>query len=272
MDKNTRTQNVKKKSKGVKPVKKPYVKGTLYSTHALKHTFKILGLYVVYMIFFLIIGASLSFDNVLLNLLLNLGAVVATVGMTYMEGLRNGDTDVSVGEILYMRKETGRTIDRIDLERSYHPVKGVLTALAGSGLFLLMALVHAVLAEPQYYTLGVLPGWVQTVTADEVQLPLAYYNRETSFELVDLLRILTRISVMPYINLVGTDSIRGMLLVDRLSPVLIMLPAIGYVVGYLRGPVSRAYTHGNIAANTRRHKRKQQKELKAREKKNNQII
>ncbi|MBE5777287.1 MAG: hypothetical protein E7326_07230 [Clostridiales bacterium] len=272
MEQNKGTQNTKKKKRGVKPVRKPYLKGNTYSLFALKRSGRVFLLYFAFMFFFLLIGASLSFDNAVLNLILNAGAVVATVGMVYMDGLRHGDTDVSVGEIVYLRKESNREIDPEDMNRSYHPVKGILTALVGVSPFLLMALVHALCAEPQHYTLGMLPGWVGSVTAEEVQLPLDYYNREYAFTLVDLVRILSRLSLMPYVNIVTTDNVQGLFLVDRLSPILIALPAIGYVAGYLRGPVSRAYTHGNIAANTRRHKRKQMKERKARQSQNKQII
>ena len=265
-------QQPKKKRRGVKPVQKPYLKGTVYGMPAFKRSAKVFFFYIMYMFFFLMVGAALNFKSVLLNVLLNVGAIVATVGMTYMEGLKNGDGDVSVAEIAYARKEGGREVAREDLERSYHPLKGVLIALAGAAPILLLGIVHAVSAEPQIYTLGTLPGWVETITDEEVQLPLAYYNRDVSMGFVHIVRILVRLSLLPYINIITAENIQGLLLIDRISPVLLLLPALGYIAGYLRGPVSRSYTHGSIAANTRRHKRKQKKEQKARQNEPKQII
>ncbi|MBR6524572.1 MAG: hypothetical protein IKT57_01215 [Clostridia bacterium] len=272
MEKNQAKQQGKKKRRGVKSVQKPYLKGTVYNAGALKRSGKILLYYIIYMFFFLMVGAALNFKSMLLNVLLNAGAVVATIGMTYMEGLKNGDSDVSVGEIAHVRRESGREVEKADMDRSYHPLKGALIALIGAAPLLLLGLVHAVCAEPQTYTLGTLPGWLDSISAEEVQLPLAYYNRDTSMGMIQVVRILVRLSLLPYINIISTENIQVLLLLDRISPLLMLLPALGYAAGYLRGPVSRSYTHGKIAANTRRHKRKQQKEQKARQSQNKQII
>ena len=90
--------------------------------------------------------------------------------------------------------------------------------------------------------------------------------------LKDGMKVLPTFGLLPYINIITAENIQGLLLLDRISPVLLLLPALGYMAGYLRGPVSRSYTHGSIAANTRRHKRKQKKEQKARQNEPKQII
>lgn len=272
MEKKQPVQAAKKKKKGVKPVFKPYDRGAVYGLYALKRSGKVLLIYMAYMLFFLLVGSSLSFNNVFLNVVVNLVAIAATVAMMHMEGLRNGDLDVSVGEIVHLRRENGKDVDPEDLNRSYHPLRSVLTPLIGVAPLLLIAIFHAVAAKPQYYTLGVLPGWVSAINAEEVSLPLQYYDRESTMAFVDVVRIIVRLSMMPYIHIVSTDNIMGLLWLDRLSPVLMLLPAAGYMVGYLRGPQSRALTHGSIAANTRRHKRKQQRERKARQAETKQLI
>ena len=272
MEKKQPVQAAKKKKKGVKPVFKPYAKGVPYSAFVLKRSGKLMLYYAAFTFFFLMAGASLSFKNALLNVIVNVIAVAATVMLLYLEGLRNGDLDVSVGEIVHLRRENGKEVDKTDLERSYHPLRGVLAPLMGAAPLLLIAIFHAIVAKPQVHTLGVLPGWVSTINAESVSLPLSYYNRESALAFADVARILVRLNVMPYIHIVTTENIMGLLWLDRLSPVLLLLPAVGYMVGYLRGPVSRAFTHGSIAANTRRHKRKQQKERKARQAESTQLI
>lgn len=67
MEQNKGTQNTKKKKRGVKPVRKPYLKGNTYSLFALKRSGRVFLLYFAFMFFFLLIGASLSFDNAVLK-------------------------------------------------------------------------------------------------------------------------------------------------------------------------------------------------------------
>ena len=67
----------------------------------------------------------------------------------------------------------------------------------------------------------------------------------------------------------------ALLLVDRLSPLLICLPALGFPLGYLTGPRSRALVHGDIATSTRRYDRRRSKAIKARKartEKKNELI
>ena len=65
-----------------------------------------------------------------------------------------------------------------------------------------------------------------------------------------------RLLIYPYINLVGARNASLTLLVDRLSPLALLVPYLGYVVGYLRGRHSRAMLHGSMAAADRRKRRK----------------
>lgn len=267
MEKNVKAQTKKKKQKGVKPVKKPFLQGTAASKLAVKRGGKVVVFYIIYMFVFLLLGTSLSFETPALNWLFNVMAILATIAMTYAEGVRTGDMDVAFAEICYNRKETGRNVDPSDLDRCYHPMKGVLTGLVGAAPFVLLALVHAVTATKQVYTLQMLPSWVASYNMDEIALPLSYYQQNTSMGVLDVVKLLNRMSIFPYVNLATVDNLSALLMVDRLSPLFLLLPGAGYMLGYSQGPSSRAFTHGSIALSKRRRARKQKKEMRARQQK-----
>ena len=80
---------------------------------------------------------------------------------------------------------------------------------------------------------------------------------------------------IPFANIATTDRPDMLLLFDRLSPLLAALPLLGFPIGYLTGPRSRAMIHGGISSSNKRAQRKKKKALKARQArtaKNNQII
>lgn len=81
--------------------------------------------------------------------------------------------------------------------------------------------------------------------------------------------------IFPFANIATTDNADALLLVDRLSPLLICLPALGFPLGYLTGPRSRALVHGDIATSTKRYDRRRNKAIKARKartEKKNELI
>ena len=90
-------------------------------------------------------------------------------------------------------------------------------------------------------------------------LPLQYYQATEPFTAGVVLRVIMRLLLYPYINLVGARNASLTLLVDRLSPLALLVPYLGYVVGYLRGRHSRAMLHGSMAA--RKAKAKSKTEL-----------
>lgn len=90
-----------------------------------------------------------------------------------------------------------------------------------------------------------------------------------------MLRVVVRMILFPFANIVTADNADGMLLLDRLSPLLICLPALGFPLGYLTGPRSRALVHGDIATSTKRYDRRRKKAMKerrARAEKKNELI
>lgn len=266
-------QKNKKKKQGVKLSPKPYLKGKAVSALAFRRSWKVLLYYIIYIFFFLIIGSSLNFDSMLLRLLTNGIVIIGTVVLMLNEGARVGDGDVAFAEIAWGRQEAGKSVDEGDMDRCFHPLKGVVTALTGAAPFLIASIVYAFLAQKQTYTLQALPGWLSSYAGvEEIAQPLAYYQQTVAFTGVDVVRMITRLCIFPYMNIVTVDNAAGVLVLDRISPLLILLPALGYMAGYCMGPRSRAMTHGSIESNNRRRARQQKKAARARKQKDNTII
>ena len=65
----------------------------------------------------------------------------------------------------------------------------------------------------------------------------------------------------PGVYAVGTDA---MLLAERLSPLIVLLPAAAYGTGYLQGQKERTRIHTGIAENRKSRARKEKRARKAR--------
>ena len=92
---------------------------------------------------------------------------------------------------------------------------------------------------------------------------------------MDILRMVDRILIFPFANIATVDNKDALLLMDRLSPLLVCLPALGYPLGYLTGPRSRALVHGDIRSNEKRNQRRRNRAIKAsrrRTEKKNELI
>lgn len=90
----------------------------------------------------------------------------------------------------------------------------------------------------------------------------------------DMIRLAARVLIFPFANIATADNADLMLVMDRLSPILAALPFLGYPLGYMTGPKSRAMIHGDIKTSTKRRLRREKKAMKARQARNkkNEII
>jgi hypothetical protein len=254
MQKNAKNKN------GLEPVYKPYLKGNAVSGLAAKRGLRVLGMIVLFAFLFMIVSVALSIDNFILRLVINLGMVAICCWMMFAEGSRQGENDVSFAEIALNRQNNGKPITKKDRDTCFHPLKGFFTAAVGVAPFFLIALVFALIATRQTFQLSALPSWVSAYDSQpEISQALAYYNNPDPTAVEDVLRFIVRMLLFPYINIVGTDNYDTMLLMDRLSPVLVLITPLFYALGYLRGPSLRALVHGNIRLNKRRHNRKERK-------------
>ena len=121
--------------------------------------------------------------------------------------------------------------------------------------------------------LGSLPSWLAGYESRaDISLALAYYKDRVPFGVADALRLVVRLMVFPFINLAGTRNADGILLVERLSPLLVLIAPMFYGVGYHRGEHYRAMVHGGIATNAKRAARKKKKQQQQRRQEPRQLV
>ena len=162
-------------------------------------------------------------------------------------------------------RDRGRPVADWERKLCYHPFKGLLSALIGSVPLVLCSVVLACIAQRQMTGLGALPSWVSGYESrPEIGNALAIYHETAGLTLETVLRLIVRMATMPFVNMVGADNKDAMLLLERLSPLVNLLPAIAYGLGYMNGVSVRSSVHTNIALGKKKAKRKQAKERRAR--------
>lgn len=257
--------NASKNKNAATPVYKPYLRGNLYSSVALRRGLRVLMMMLAFAFFGVLTSSVLSFDNMLLRIVLNGALLFFGCMLMFNDGARFGESDVAFAEIALRRQEEGNPASKQDKDTCYHPGKGFVSALIGAAPFLLIAIVYALVAKKQVYTLGTLPSWVQSYeTQDEIGQALAYYHERVPAGLADYLRIVVRLVLFPYMNMFGGGDYSKLYLLDKLSPLLMMIIPVCFGLGYLRGPHLRALVHGNIRMARRKQNRKERKAREAR--------
>lgn len=262
------TPSKQKKKDAPTPVYKPYLRGNMISRISARRGLKITGLMLLFAFFGVLAGGSFGFKSQALRLVLNGVLLLFCYTLMYNEGSRMGESDVTFAEIAQKRLDEGHQVDPKDRDVCFHRGKGFFSALIGAAPFLLIALVYALIAHKQTYTLGVLPDWVQGYeNQPEIGGALAYYHETAAVRLEDILRLIVRLLLFPYVNMFGAGSYDRMYLLDRLSPLLVLIVPLFYGLGYLRGPRLRALVHGNIRMARRRHNKKERKAREQRSRK-----
>ena len=259
-------QKDKGNKKTIELVRKPILTGSWHGADARRIAFKrflsVLGTTAVYLFGSLLLGLDAMWGRVLM-------CVALVGGVTYyqyMNGLNQGENDSAYGEIIYGRRQNGYTVAPSDCERSFHPMKGVFAALAGSAPFVLFALVFAFITEPVYYSLGVLPSWTDGLMSQtEFSSGLAYYSSSAGISAMDWMRIADRAMIMPFINIASPIGAQAVLLAERLSPLLVLISPMGYAYGYLRGRHLRDLINTGIKVGDERKKKREQKARRKRQ-------
>ena len=248
----------RKNAKKVRPIDKPYLRGNMWSGLAVVRGLKLLLYPFVFLLMNLFVGAAFAFEGSLfLRIVLNAVLVMFSIALLFNAGQNAGYGDISFAEIMYNHQQEGKAVSKADKDRCYHPLKGAVTALVGYLPLLILALIFALTAKQQELALPALPSWVSAYDGqtDFIQ-PLRYYRIVEPVTAGTILQVVMRLLIYPYINMVGARNVNLTLLMDRLSPLTLCLPYIGYAVGYGFGRRSRALLHGNMAAADRKRRRK----------------
>ena len=254
-----------KKKQKIEKVSKPYLTGDMIDRTTKGTALKFFSATLVLAIVFLLFCVMMNFDQAWLNIVINLSVALGVYMFVSQLGMASGADAVNQGEIMYARQEKGRPV--ADWERSmcYHPLKGLMAALIGSIPMLLCSVVLACIAQRQMTNLGTLPAWLSGVESrPEIGNALAFYHENGSMTLETTMRLIVRMTIMPYVNIIGANDKDAMLILERVSPLINLIPALAYGLGYMQGVGVRTNVHTNIALGKKKAKRKQAKERRAR--------
>ena len=253
------------KKKKVNPVTKPFLKGSPTDENTWKSALGFFGIMILMCFMTFLVCSMTSLENTFLRILLN-GAVVVLVLLIYEQrGLSTGAEAVAKGETMYQRQERGLNVAASERRLCYHPLKGFLTGLLGTLPFVLLAVVLAFTAQKTRTGYGTLPGWMEVYTRrSDIGGALVAYTNPAGLDFGDIIRVAGRLMMMPFVSLIGATHKDGLLILERLSPLVMLLPAIAYGLGYTRGVSVRTRVHTEIAENTKRRVRREKKQRKAR--------
>ena len=253
------------KKKHVKEVRKPFMTGTPKDENTLKSALKFFGLMIVIIFVAFITCASTATGSLVIRLVINIAVIAVTIMIFYHNGAGRGADDISRGEILYQKKEKGQEINEAERKLCYHRFKGFLTGLIGMIPFILLGIVFALNTTIQTADPGTLPSWMQSYTKrSDIGDALVAYTQPEGLNVIGIIRMIIRICIIPYVNLVGYENNMGMLFLERICPVLFLLPAVSYGIGYLTGKKIRTGIHTAISENEKKRIRKEKKRIRAR--------
>ncbi len=254
-----------KSKKPVKPVEKPFLKGNPTDERTVKTALGFFGVLVLTAFMTFMVCTAMSMDNRILRIVLNSMVELLVLFIFYNNAIGRGTEAVARGEILWQRQEKGHPFTEKERAICFHPAKGYVTGLLGTIPILICAIILAVTADRQVTGYGALPSWVSSLQGrNELGDALAAYTVREGMSVVDVIRILVRVGVMPFVSMVGAENRDGMLLLERLSPIIVLLPAIAYGTGYLQGQKERTRIHTGIAENRKSRARKEKRARKAR--------
>lgn len=200
---------------------------------------------LLYVVVTVVLGLLLSVIQGIPNAALRM-AVAALLGFAvlafyFMEGMSRGTGDAMNSRQMAKLEKMDHVINAQEDASCYHPLKAAAGSMMVFGLPLVLAIVLAVNAKPYTYELQDLPSWVAGSYGlrEDVMAPLGAYTQAMTAGLMDWIRMVVRLFMMVFINFFGEVQ-TSIELIDRLSPVFILLYPIAYVAGYLCGPAQQA--------------------------------
>lgn len=246
-------------------VRKPFLTGSVIDEHTFRQSMVFFGTLIIVFLIAFIACLSATFESFVPRLLMNGAVIVLELVIIANNGLKRGIDNVKKGEILWQRKEKNQPFSKSEQKLCFHPMKGYMIGLIGSILLVIPAVLLALNTSVQMTEAGGLPSWMQAYTKrSDIGNALISYTQPEGMKFVDILRAIVRISILPYVNIIGSANKSGLLVLERLSPVLLLFPAAAYGTGYISGRNARTQIHTAISKNNRKRIRKEQKRRRAR--------
>lgn len=244
---------------------KPFITGSPKDENTFRQALKFFGALVLVAVMSFIVCSMTSFNSVVLRVGINLVIEMLILYIFFNKGANLGTEGVARGEILYQHVQKGIEISPNEKKIPFHQAKGFVIGLLGSVFFVAAAFILALTARKQMTGAGTLPSWTEAyMRRSEISDALVSYTQTVPITLTDIIRIFVRLMIMPFISMCGAENRNLLLLMERISPLLVILPAAAYGTGYLQGPGQRKKIHTEIAANARKRKIREKREKRAR--------
>ncbi len=246
-------------------VQKPFLTGAAFDERTLINGLKMFGAVLLVLFVSLIVSLTASFDNGILKTLINASVIILALIIFFNNGSKKGTEDVARGEILWQKQQNNKPFSDSERSLCFHPLKGYLIGLIGLIPLFIIALILALNTTVKTTESGALPSWMQAyISRSDIGDALVNYTNPQGMLLIDYLRAAVRLMILPFINIAGSSNNNILLLIERLSPLIILLPAAAYGTGYLTGRKIRTQVHTAISESERKRKRKEQKRQKSR--------
>ncbi len=240
-------------SKKTKSVKIDYNIGKPCGKSAFKLSLKIFFSMFALIFVFLIFGSMLIFKSNILSIVVNLLFISLCFYFMFVSGLSSGESHAAYSEIVFKKIVTGEPVDNKEKDKCYHKLKGVCAFLIGALPYLILAIIFATITTKQYYTLGSLPNWINTYKYQtDIGLALDYYYTFEPIKFIDILRIIVRAATMPYFSMFNNFGVNTIYLLEKLTPLLVLIVPSGFALGYYFGEKSRIKINSSIKANQKR--------------------
>jgi len=248
------------------------IRGALWDASVARQAGKLVLYMLLLGLISLMVAPLLMIDTPVVRVPLNLLLFAGVVLLAYNDGGVRGQKEVASGLTLARRQAGGLALTQEELRACYRPARGLLAAALAALPFFVAALMLAVLARPYAYVLQTLPTWLGAyVRREDIGGALQFYSQTQGAEFADYLRVGVRLVVMPASYMITGFGDQASLLLDRISPLLVLLIPGGYAAGYLRGPSLHALAAKRSEEAKRQHKkkvaRKKKRERQARERK-----
>jgi len=217
--------------------KKPVRRAQRWGKRVLPMAGRIVPMTILIVILGLMFTSLQAIETYWLRAVISVAVGAVMVILLYSEGLNSGVIDVNASHNYMKAEADGRNLTAADDAACYHPVKALCAALTVFGLPLALSVVMALNAREYTYTLQSLPKWLTQSygTRADVMAPLSAYGQVTGMVLLDWIRMFVRLFILVLINLFE-DPQKMTAAIDRLSPLMVSVLPVSYMVGYLLSP------------------------------------
>lgn len=226
-----------KKKKHVKPLRR----AQRWGGQVLPMAGKLLAITLASVVVGLMFSALQMIESLWLRALISLAILSGVLLMHFSEGLSKGLSDAGASRSYDRALSAGHELTAADDAACYQPLKAVCAAAAVYCVPLLLSLLIAATTKEYTYTLQDLPAWLTSSygTRGDVMAPLAAYANTATLGVLDIVRMIVRMLELLFVNLFADPLTMGAM-IDRLSPLMLLVYPAAYILGYLRAPAQSA--------------------------------